>query len=130
MMAEDSNAGARAGHKEHPGLKLVLELGPLLVFFFANSYGERLGKWFPVLAELGFEEVLTVAPLAGVPWSPCASFAYLRPDRERGDLRTSNRGAVVLTPGVEVDRSAISGTPPAKGIFSGIEGRGIETRLV
>jgi intracellular septation protein len=53
MMAEDSNAGARAGHKEHPGLKLVLELGPLLVFFFANSYGERLGKWFPVLAELG-----------------------------------------------------------------------------
>ena len=40
-------------HKENSGLKLVLELGPLLVFFFANSYGERLAGWFPALAELG-----------------------------------------------------------------------------
>ncbi|SIQ88715.1 intracellular septation protein [Rhizobium sp. RU20A] len=33
--------------------KLVLELGPLLVFFFANSRGEWLAARFPVLAEMG-----------------------------------------------------------------------------
>ncbi|MBL0374772.1 septation protein A [Rhizobium sp. KVB221] len=39
--------------KENVGLKLALELGPLLVFFFANSYGDKLAKMFPMLAELG-----------------------------------------------------------------------------
>ena len=52
-MADDTKTGLPAAHKENAGLKLVLELGPLLVFFFANSYGERLATWFPVLAELG-----------------------------------------------------------------------------
>ncbi|MGV3549105.1 septation protein A [Rhizobium sp.] len=52
-MADNSKTGAPDAHKENAGLKLVLELGPLLVFFFANSYGERLAKAFPVLAELG-----------------------------------------------------------------------------
>ena len=52
-MADDTKIAAPAEHKENAGLKLVLELGPLLVFFFANSYGERLGKWLPFLAELG-----------------------------------------------------------------------------
>ncbi|MBX9455284.1 MAG: septation protein A [Rhizobium sp.] len=52
-MADDTKSGAAPGHKENAGLKLVLELGPLLVFFFANSYGERLATWFPVLSELG-----------------------------------------------------------------------------
>lgn len=33
--------------------KLALEMGPLLVFFLANSYGDELAKSFPVLAELG-----------------------------------------------------------------------------
>jgi intracellular septation protein len=42
-----------SAHPENPLLKLVLELGPLLVFFFANSYGERLAKSFPVLTSLG-----------------------------------------------------------------------------
>jgi intracellular septation protein len=37
----------------HPLLKLVLELGPLLVFFFANSRGEWLASTFPMLADLG-----------------------------------------------------------------------------
>jgi len=37
----------------HPLLKLVLELGPLLVFFFANSRGEWLASTFPRLADLG-----------------------------------------------------------------------------
>ncbi len=36
-----------------PLLKLALELGPLLVFFFANSRGEWLVERFPVLAQIG-----------------------------------------------------------------------------
>ncbi|HSX73796.1 MAG TPA: septation protein A [Shinella sp.] len=39
--------------KISPALKLVLELGPLVVFFFANSRGEWLAGHFPALAELG-----------------------------------------------------------------------------
>ncbi|MFK7901689.1 MAG: septation protein A, partial [Nitratireductor sp.] len=35
------------------GLKLALEMGPLVVFFLANSYGDRLAQAFPVLQELG-----------------------------------------------------------------------------
>ena len=37
----------------NPVLKLVLELGPLLVFFFANARGEWLAERFPVLANIG-----------------------------------------------------------------------------
>lgn len=37
----------------NPLLKLVLELGPLMVFFFANSRGAWLVERFPVLADLG-----------------------------------------------------------------------------
>lgn len=37
----------------NPGLKLALELGPLLVFFFANTRGEWLVGKFPALATLG-----------------------------------------------------------------------------
>jgi intracellular septation protein len=41
-------------HKNvNPILKLVLELGPLGVFFFANARGERLAEDFPALAALG-----------------------------------------------------------------------------
>ncbi len=36
-----------------PGLKLVLELGPLVVFFMANYWGNDLAAAFPVLADLG-----------------------------------------------------------------------------
>ncbi|MBB2972522.1 septation protein A [Mesorhizobium sp. RMAD-H1] len=36
-----------------PLLKLALELGPLLVFFFANSRGEWLLERFPVLGAIG-----------------------------------------------------------------------------
>lgn len=41
--------------KQHvnPALKLALEVGPLLVFFFANARGEWLARQLPVLAELG-----------------------------------------------------------------------------
>jgi len=43
------------GRKEglNPLLKLALELGPLLVFFFANARGAWLTQKFPVLAEFG-----------------------------------------------------------------------------
>lgn len=37
----------------NPLLKLVLELGPLLVFFFANARGEWLAQRFPALEQLG-----------------------------------------------------------------------------
>jgi intracellular septation protein len=37
----------------NPLLKLVLELGPLMVFFFANARGAWLGEKFPALTEFG-----------------------------------------------------------------------------
>ena len=37
----------------NPVLKLALELGPLLVFFFANTRGEWLAERFPALGVLG-----------------------------------------------------------------------------
>ncbi len=41
------------GEQVNPLLKLSLELGPLMVFFFANSRGAWLAERFPALAELG-----------------------------------------------------------------------------
>lgn len=35
------------------GLKLALEMGPLLVFFLANSYGDELAEAWPALQALG-----------------------------------------------------------------------------
>lgn len=41
-------------HKNlNPLLKLLLELGPLGVFFFGNAYGDRLATIFPPLGALG-----------------------------------------------------------------------------
>ena len=37
----------------NPALKLALELGPLMVFFFANSRGEWLAETFPTLGAMG-----------------------------------------------------------------------------
>lgn len=36
-----------------PLLKLALEIGPLLVFFFANARGEKLIASFPILGKIG-----------------------------------------------------------------------------
>ena len=44
---------ARAKKEINPLLKFALELGPLVVFFFANSRGAWLAERFPALAELG-----------------------------------------------------------------------------
>ncbi|MFD1746362.1 septation protein A [Rhizobium helianthi] len=53
MHSFESDTTPNRQEKEHPGLKLALELGPLLVFFFANLRGEWLVSKFPVLATLG-----------------------------------------------------------------------------
>ncbi len=37
----------------NPALKLALEMGPLIVFFFANSRAQQLADAFPALANLG-----------------------------------------------------------------------------
>ena len=47
------DAPAKEEEKVSPFLKMVLELGPLVVFFFANSRGEWLASHFPVLSEMG-----------------------------------------------------------------------------
>ena len=41
--------------RQHPNpiLKLALELGPLIVFFFANARGEWIGEKIPALGSLG-----------------------------------------------------------------------------
>jgi intracellular septation protein len=54
MTIEPMTAKADATAAEpNPLLKLALELGPLVVFFFANSRGEWLAETFPALAALG-----------------------------------------------------------------------------
>lgn len=50
---DPSETRVPAKESVNPVLKLALELGPLLVFFFANSRGEWLAGKFPVLAEFG-----------------------------------------------------------------------------
>lgn len=47
----DDEAGDRS--KENVGLKLALELGPLMVFFFGNLYSDKLVALFPSLSSLG-----------------------------------------------------------------------------
>lgn len=49
----ESDTKPTVEEKQQPMLKLALEMGPLLVFFFANLRGEWLVQKFPALAELG-----------------------------------------------------------------------------
>ncbi|MGF9694900.1 MULTISPECIES: septation protein A [unclassified Rhizobium] len=53
MQSFESDTTPTRQEKEHPGLKLALEIGPLLVFFFANLRGEWLVERFPALSALG-----------------------------------------------------------------------------
>ncbi|MGH6763351.1 MAG: septation protein A [Phyllobacterium sp.] len=54
VFEHDPSDPARAAERQlNPALKLALELGPLLVFFFANSRGEWLLERFPVLGAIG-----------------------------------------------------------------------------
>lgn len=52
-MTTESDITPSAADKHHPMLKLALELGPLLIFFFANLRGPWLVEKFPVLASFG-----------------------------------------------------------------------------
>ncbi|MDO1583969.1 septation protein A [Rhizobium oryzicola] len=53
MQSFESDTTPTQQEKANPGLKLALELGPLLVFFFANLRGEWLVEKLPVLSALG-----------------------------------------------------------------------------
>ena len=66
---------------------------------------EGVAVQIPSSADREIEEGLTVALLAGAPWSPCAGVEYLRPDQERGDLRAPNRGGAVRAPGAKATSS-------------------------
>ncbi|MAA98465.1 MAG: septation protein A [Stappia sp.] len=68
------------GRKElSPLLKLVLELGPLVLFFFANSRGAALADQFPVLKELGDPIFLATAVfMVAISLSLAVSWALTR----------------------------------------------------
>jgi intracellular septation protein len=68
------------GRKElSPLLKLVLELGPLVLFFFANSRGEALAGQFPVLKGLGDPIFLATAVfMVAISLSLAVSWALTR----------------------------------------------------
>ena len=53
MTTSESDITPSAADKHHPMLKLVLEIGPLLVFFFGNLRGAWLVAQFPALNALG-----------------------------------------------------------------------------
>jgi intracellular septation protein len=52
-MTTESDITPSAADRHHPMLKLALELGPLMIFFFANLRAEWLSGKFPALAALG-----------------------------------------------------------------------------
>ena len=52
-MAFEPAPNAPDHRKLNPWLKLVLELGPLLIFFFANARGEKLAASWPLITALG-----------------------------------------------------------------------------
>jgi intracellular septation protein len=53
MTTGESDVTPTAADRQHPMLKLALEIGPLMVFFFSNLRGPWLVREFPVLASLG-----------------------------------------------------------------------------
>ncbi|TCV70824.1 intracellular septation protein [Neorhizobium sp. R1-B] len=53
MQSIESDITPTKEEKQHPMLKLALEIGPLLVFFFGNLRGEWLVSKFPALSAIG-----------------------------------------------------------------------------
>jgi intracellular septation protein len=53
MTTSESDITPSAADRHHPLLKMALELGPLLVFFFGNLRGAWLVQQFPALSSLG-----------------------------------------------------------------------------
>jgi intracellular septation protein len=50
---DPSEPSAKTTKEINPLLKLALEIGPLMVFFFTNARGEMLREKFPFLASIG-----------------------------------------------------------------------------
>lgn len=72
-------SGKTSGKSIHPGLKLLLELGPLVVFFVMNFKGEQIAELFPVLKSLGEPIFMaTAAFMAAMALSLIVSFALTR----------------------------------------------------
>jgi intracellular septation protein len=53
MQTIESDITPTKEEKQHPMLKLALEIGPLMVFFFGNLRGEWLVEKFPSLSAIG-----------------------------------------------------------------------------
>ncbi|MFN3506906.1 MAG: septation protein A [Allorhizobium sp.] len=53
MSDTSTDTHASKAEKQNPLLKMVLELGPLLIFFFGNLRGEWLARTFPELSAIG-----------------------------------------------------------------------------
>ncbi|KPF57729.1 septation protein A [Rhizobium sp. AAP116] len=53
MSETSTDTQASKAEKQNPVLKMALELGPLLIFFFGNLRGEWLARTFPELTAIG-----------------------------------------------------------------------------
>ena len=53
MSDTSTDTQASKAEKQNPVLKMALELGPLLIFFFGNLRGEWLARTFPELTAIG-----------------------------------------------------------------------------
>lgn len=53
MSDTSTDTKASPAEKQNPVLKMALELGPLLIFFFGNLRGEWLARTFPELTAIG-----------------------------------------------------------------------------
>lgn len=53
MSNTSTDTKASPAEKQNPVLKMALELGPLLIFFFGNLRGEWLARTFPELTAIG-----------------------------------------------------------------------------
>jgi intracellular septation protein len=53
MSDTSTDTHASKAERQNPLLKMALELGPLLIFFFGNLRGEWLAKTFPGLTAIG-----------------------------------------------------------------------------
>ncbi|SIQ78000.1 intracellular septation protein [Rhizobium sp. RU33A] len=53
MSDTSTDTHASKAEKQNPVLKMALELGPLLIFFFGNLRGEWLARTFPELTAIG-----------------------------------------------------------------------------
>ncbi len=79
MMEFEQPRGAKGKPEINPVLKLALELGPLVIFFLANSRGEWLAGKIPALGSLGGPLfVATFAFMIAIAVSLTVSYAITR----------------------------------------------------